>query len=174
MSSKLQAALHTEYQQAFDRCTVRSESLGLAHGIAKRMVDLRSHYDVIETKTSVPWWFAGILHYKEWNFRAPDLFEQKIADVLIAKKYHQANPRTLAAYLWGFDLWNGFQYGSGNQSTWVWGSTNVLTVPARQMGAGGILKHLHAQGLVQGLVQPAAAQAATIQPAIIQPTAPSP
>lgn len=149
MSQILKADIYAEYQQAFDRCAVRSEALGLAQGIAKRMVDLRSHYDAVEKATTVPWWFAGILHYKEWNFREPALFEQQVADVLKAKKYHQATTRTLAAYLWGFDLWNGFQDGVGAKSTWVWGSTNVLAKKTPQMGAAGILKHLQKQGLVK-------------------------
>ena len=149
MSQKLlEADIHTEYLQAFERCTVRSESLGLAQGVAKRIVALRSHYDAIEKATTVPWWFSGILHYKEWNFREPALFEKQVAEILIAKKYPQAKTRTVAAYLWGFDLWNGFQDGSGTQSTWVWGSTNVLAQQTLEMGAAGILKRLQQQGLV--------------------------
>lgn len=148
MSQTLKADIHKEYQQAFDRCSVRSESMGLVQGIAKRIVKLRSHYDAVEKATTVPWWFSGILHYKEWNFREPALFEKQVTDVLIAKKYHQATIRTLAAYLWGFDLWNGFQNGSGNQSTWVWGRTNVLAQKTSEMGAAGILKQLQKQGLV--------------------------
>ncbi len=149
MSRKLKADIHAEYQQAFERCTVLSESLGLVNGVAKRMVDLRSHYEAVEKATTVPWWFAGILHYKEWNFREPALFEKQVAKVLKAKKYDQATTRTVAAYLWGFDLWNGFQDGSGDQSTWVWGSTNVLAKKTSEMGAAGILKHLQAQGIVK-------------------------
>ena len=149
MSQKLKADLYAEYQQAFSRCAVRSESMGLVQGIAKRMVDLRSHYDAIEKATTVPWWFTGILHYKEWNFRAPAVFEQQMAKVLVNKKYHQATTRTLPAYLWGFDLWNGFQDGTGDESLWVWGSTNILPEKTPQMGAAGILKHLQKQGLVK-------------------------
>ncbi|MFG6098908.1 C39 family peptidase [Leptothoe sp. ISB3NOV94-8A] len=160
MSQKLKADLYAEYQQAFDRCTVRSESLGLAQGVTNRLVALRSHYDAVEKSTTVPWWFAGILHYKEWNFREPALFEKKVAEVLIDKKYHQATTRTVAAYLWGFDLWNGFQDGSGNQSTWVWGSTNVLAKKTPEMGAAGILKRLQQQGLVKvNATAPVAAKA---------------
>ncbi|MEM7795407.1 MAG: C39 family peptidase [Cyanobacteria bacterium P01_C01_bin.118] len=140
--------LGTEYKQAFDRCKVRSEAMGLAQGITKRMVDLRSHYDSVEKATTVPWWFAGILHYKEWNFREPALFEKQMAKTLIAKKYHQAQTRTLASYLWGFDLWNGFQNGEGDESLWVWGSTSVLGQQTSQMGAAAILKYLQTQGLV--------------------------
>lgn len=165
MSQQLEADIHSEYQQAFERCTVRSEAMGLVHGIAKRMVDLRSHYDAVEQETTVPWWFSGILHYKEWNFREPDLFEKQIAGILIAKKYHQAKTRTLAAYLWGFDLWNGFQDGTGMTSTWVWGNTNVLADSARHMGAGGILKHLTNQGLVTGSVLTTAVKSAKPAPA---------
>ncbi len=162
MSQTLQT-LQTEYLQAFERCTVRTESMGLVHGIVKRMVDLRSHYEAIEKATTVPWWFVGILHYKEWNFREPDLFEKQMAEALVAKKYHQAKTRTLAAYLWGFDLWNGFQDGSGDDSTWVWGSTNIVDNKPSPMGAAGILKHLSNQGVVQlpAASQPAATPAAT-------------
>ncbi|MGD1854543.1 MAG: C39 family peptidase [Leptolyngbyaceae cyanobacterium] len=141
-------ALGVEYKQAFDRCKVQPDALGLAQGVAKRIVDLRSHYSAIEKATNVPWWFAGILHYKEWNFREPGLFETQMTEALIAKKYHQAQTRTLAAYLWGFDLWNGFRDGEGDESTWVWGSTSVLGKQAQQMGAAAILKHLQSQGLV--------------------------
>ena len=147
MSRKLED-LGAEYKQAFDRCKVRSEAMGLAQGIAKRMVDLRSHYEAVEKATNVPWWFSGILHYKEWNFREPGLFEKQMAKTLIAKNYHQANTRTLAAYLWGFDLWNGFRDGEGDESTWVWGSTSVLGEQTQQMGAAAILKYLQTQGVV--------------------------
>ena len=158
MSQKLKADIHTEYQQAFAQGTVRSESLGLVQGLTKRMVDLRSHYEAVEKATTIPWWFVGILHYKEWNFREPALFEKQVTDVLVAKKYHQATTRTLAAYLWGFDLWNGFQDGVGTQSSWVWGSTNVLAKKTSEMGAAGILKHLQKQGLVKAnTVAPTAA-----------------
>ena len=158
MSQSLKVNIHAEYQQAFERCTVRSESMGLVQGVVKRMVDLRSHYDAVEKATTVPWWFAGILHYKEWNFREPALFEKKVSAVLITKKYNQATVRTLAAYLWGFDLWNGFQDGSGVQSSWVWGSTNISTQKTSEMGAAGILKHLQKQGLVKASAKPAVAK----------------
>lgn len=161
MSRTLKAEIYAEYQQAYSRCKVRSESVGLVKGIANRMVDLRSHYDAVEKATTVPWWFAGILHYKEWNFREPAAFEKQVAKVLLEKKYNRATTRTLAAYLWGFDLWNGFQNGIGDESTWVWGSTNVLPEKTPQMGAAGILKHLQDQGLVKAsTASPKAAKSA--------------
>lgn len=174
MSQKLKADIHAEYQQAFARCAVKSESMGLVQGVAKRMVDLRSHYDAVEKRTTVPWWFAGILHYKEWNFREPALFEKKVTAVLIAKKFNKAGIRTVAAYLWGFDLWNGFQDGTGATSSWVWGSTNVLAKKTSEMGAAGIVKYLEQQGLVKAsaavpkaakAAQPAAAKAPVAKPA---------
>lgn len=160
--SQTLAKLQTEYLQAFERCTVRTESMGLVHGIVKRMVDLKAHYEAIEKATTVPWWFAGILHYKEWNFREPAVFEQQMAEVLVAKKYNKAKTRTLAAYLWGFDLWNGFQDGAGDDSMWVWGSTNIVANKPSSMGAAGILKHLSNQGMIQlpTVSQPVAAKPA--------------
>ena len=168
--------LGTEYKQAFDRCQVSADATGLAQGIAKRMVDLRSHYDAVEKATTVPWWFAGILHYKEWNFREPDLFETQMAKALITKKYHQAATRTLASYLWGFDLWNGFRDGEGDESNWVWGSTNVLGKQSREMGAAAILKHLQTQGLVDvtPLTKKAQTPKASAKPAVKAAKKPAP
>ncbi|MEM9265481.1 MAG: C39 family peptidase [Cyanobacteria bacterium P01_F01_bin.13] len=163
MSRILKADIHAEYKQAYARCAVRSEAQGLAQGIVRRMVELQSHYEAVEKATTVPWWFIGILHYKEWNFREPALFEKQVAKVLIAKKFNKATTRTLAAYLWGFDLWNGFQDGAGDESAWVWGSTNILGEKTQHMGAAGILKHLQSQGLVKmPAIAPTAAAKATV------------
>ena len=113
--------LETVYRSAFDNCALQPEIEPTVRGIVGRMVQLRPHYESAEKVTGVPWWFIGILHYSEWNFREPEQFERQVVDILIAKKYHQAKTRTLGAFLWGFDLWNGFQEGAGKESTWVWG-----------------------------------------------------
>ncbi|MEM6252433.1 MAG: D-Ala-D-Ala carboxypeptidase family metallohydrolase [Cyanobacteria bacterium P01_D01_bin.156] len=140
--------LETEYKAAFDSCALQSNVEPTVRGIVGRMVQLRSHYETVEKATGMPWWFIGILHYSEWNFREPGQFEQEITNVLIAKKYHQAKTRTLGAMLWGFDLWNGFRGGAGKQSTWVWGGTTVLKEPTSRVGAAAIVRYLQQQQLI--------------------------
>lgn len=140
--------LETVYRSAFDNCALQPEIEPTVRGIVGRMVQLRPHYESAEKITGVPWWFIGILHYSEWNFREPEQFERQVVDILIAKKYHQAKTRTLGAFLWGFDLWNGFQEGAGKESTWVWGGTNVLKQKTSRIGAAAILRYLQLQELI--------------------------
>lgn len=140
--------LESEYSSAFEDCTLRSETEPTVQGIVDRMVQLRSHYETVEKTTGVPWWFVGILHYSEWNFREPAQFERQVINVLISKKYHQAKTRTLGAFLWGFDLWNGFRNGAGKESTWVWGGTSVLAEPNSRIGAAAIVRYLQMQELI--------------------------
>lgn len=141
--------LETEYGSVFENCALRAEIEPTVRGIVGRMMQLRSHYEAVERATGVPWWFAGILHYSEWNFREPAQFERQAIDVLIAKKYHQAKTRTLGAFLWGFDLWNGFRGGAGKESTWVWGGTNVLPEKTSRIGAAAIVRYLVQQEFIE-------------------------
>ena len=140
--------LETEYSSTFEGCSLQSETEPTVRGIVGRMVQLRSHYESVEKATGVPWWFVGILHYSEWNFREPAQFERQVIDVLIAKKYHQAKTRTLGAFLWGFDLWNGFRGGAGKESTWVWGGTSVLGENTPRIGAAAVVRYLLQQQLI--------------------------
>ncbi|MEM9483011.1 MAG: D-Ala-D-Ala carboxypeptidase family metallohydrolase [Cyanobacteria bacterium P01_F01_bin.116] len=140
--------LETEYRSAFDSCALQPDTEPTVRGLVGRMLQLRSHYEAVEKTTGVPWWFVGILHYSEWNFREPAQFERQVTDVLIAKKFHQARTRTLGSFLWGFDLWNGFQGGAGKESTWVWGGTNVLQQQTSRIGAAAIVRYLQAQKLI--------------------------
>lgn len=140
--------LETEYKSAFERCELLPEVKPTVRGIVGRMVQLRSHYEAVEKATSIPWWFVGILHYSEWNFREPAQFERQAIDALIAKKFHQAKTRTLGALLWGFDLWHGFRSGTGNESIWVWGGTNIATKKTSRIGAAAIMRYLQTQELI--------------------------
>lgn len=140
--------LETEYRAAFDGCALQPDVEPTVRGLVGRMLQLRSHYEAVEKATGVPWWFVGILHYSEWNFREPAQFERQVTDVLIAKKFHQARTRTLGAFLWGFDLWNGFRGGSGKASTWVWGGTSVIKQQTSRIGAAAIVRYLQAQKLI--------------------------
>ena len=140
--------LETEYRSAFEECALQPGTEPTVRGIVGRMVQLRSHYESVEKASGVPWWFIGILHYSEWNFREPAQFERQVTDALIAKKYHQAKTRTLGAFLWGFDLWNGFRGGAGKDSSCVWGVTSVLAKKTSRVGAAAIMRYLQSQELI--------------------------
>ncbi|NJL87528.1 MAG: peptidase M15 [Leptolyngbyaceae cyanobacterium SM1_1_3] len=140
--------LQPEYEKAFAACRLRSEAEPEVKRIGDRLVELRSHYEVVEQKTGIPWWFAGLIHFHDWNLREPALFEQKAVEVLMAKRYHKARNRTLGAYLWGLDLWNGFRDGAGGSSAWIWAGTSALEKDASQVGAAALLVYLQGRGVV--------------------------
>ncbi len=140
--------LEPEYKSAFEGCELLPDAEPTVRGIVGRMVQLRSHYEAVEKATSVPWWFVGILHYSEWNFREPAQFERQVIDALIAKKFHQAKTRTLGALLWGVDLWHGFRDGAGQASTWVWGGTNIAKPKTPRIGAAAIMRYMQSQQLI--------------------------
>ncbi len=140
--------LQPAYEKAFLNCRLRQDIQPELQQITERLLELKPHYEAVEQATGVPWWFAGILHYREWNFREPDLFVRQVTNVLLAKQYHQAKTRTLGAYLWGFDLWDGFRHGMGDESEWVWSGTNVLEKPSTQIGAAAIIYYLQSKEIV--------------------------
>ncbi|MEO1404359.1 MAG: D-Ala-D-Ala carboxypeptidase family metallohydrolase [Cyanobacteria bacterium J06635_1] len=136
------------YEAAFAKCSLQAATENTVQAVADRMVQLRNHYETVERVTGIPWWFAGVLHYKEWGQKEPELFTKRVTEVLLAKNYHNAKTRTLAAYLWGFDLWNGFKSGVGAQSEWVWAGTTVFKQPSDQIGAAALIRHLGDEGKI--------------------------
>ncbi|MFP4299306.1 MAG: D-Ala-D-Ala carboxypeptidase family metallohydrolase [Spirulinaceae cyanobacterium] len=140
--------LQPEYEKAFLTCSLRQDVEAQIQEITEKMQSLRQYYETVEQATGIPWWFAGVLHYREWNFREPDLFVRKVTDILLAKQYHQAKTRTLGSYLWGLDLWNGFRSGIGDESEWIWAGTNVLERSSQQIGAAAIIHHLQSKKII--------------------------
>jgi Peptidase M15 len=140
--------LRPEYEQTFLKCQLRQDISTNLEEVAKQMQTFRSHYESVEHATGIPWWFAGILHYREWNFREPDLFVRKVTDVLLEKGFHTAKTRTLGSYLWAFDLWNGFRDGAGDGSTWVWAGTNILEESTAEIGAAAMIFYLQSKNII--------------------------
>ena len=151
--------LEAEYKTAFDSCALQANVEPTVRGIVGRMVDLRSHYETVEKATRgtlvVCWNFCTTV---SGIFREPDQFERQVTNILISKKYHQAKTRTMGAFLWGFDLWNGFRSGAGKQSTWVWGGTTVLEKTTPRIGAAAVVRYLQQQQLIDVGSQKAAAE----------------
>jgi len=146
-----------EYEKAYLTCHLHKASEQEAERVAEKLRDLRQIYEEVEDVAGVPWWFAGILHYLEWSFRDPERFRQEAEKLLISKKFNEAKTRTIGSYLWGFDLWNGFRDGAGDESEWVWGGTSIIIgaretegsdSPSSKLGAGAIVKYLKATGAI--------------------------
>lgn len=137
-----------DYEKAFLTCNLQKGKEAEIQQITEKMKALRQHYETVEQATGIPWWFAAVIHYSEWNFRKPNLFVKKVTEVLLAKEFHKARTRTLGAYLWGFDLWDGFRHGAGEESEWVWAGTTVLKTPSNRIGAAAIVYYLQSQKII--------------------------
>lgn len=137
-----------KYEAAFAKCSLQSATESAIQAVAERMVSHRNYYEAVERVTGIPWWFSGILHYKEWNQKEAELFTKRVTEILLAKNYHQAKTRTLEAYLWGLDLWNGFKDGVGAESEWVWAGTTVYKRPSEKIGAAALVRHLADEGVI--------------------------
>jgi lysozyme family protein len=142
------------YEELFASCKIRSRWLSQIQAIAEKIVSVRRQYDAIETQTTVPWWFIGIIHYREANFQEAHLhngdpltsrtvhfpegrpvappangliytFVESAIDALCAIKYDKAKDRSIAAWLWRFEMWDGFGYAMrGLNSEYLWNGTN--------------------------------------------------
>lgn len=169
-----------EYEQAFAQCSVQESVKSVVTVVVDRMIQLRNYYETVEKVTGVPWWFSGILHYKEWDQQEPERFARQVAEVLLSKNYQNAKTRTLEAYLWGFDLWNGFKDGVGTASSWLWSGTTVFDAETAVIGAAALVRHLSDEGLIDMLGAQAGPQlvvgahtifkAKLMQSAVLSPT----
>ncbi|HEY9632459.1 MAG TPA: C39 family peptidase [Coleofasciculaceae cyanobacterium] len=149
--------LKPRYEELFASCKIRGSWLPQIQAIAETIENLRSHYDAIEAQTTVPWWFIGILHYRATNFQEAHLhnsdpltvrtvrfpegrpiappangfsytFTESAVDALCMVKYDKAKDRSIAAWLWRFEMWDGFgSFGyarRGINSEYLWNGTN--------------------------------------------------
>ncbi|HEY9666182.1 MAG TPA: hypothetical protein V6C91_05220 [Coleofasciculaceae cyanobacterium] len=189
--------LKPHYEQLFSSCQIRSSWLDRIASAADTIVRLRSqYYDAIEAHTTIPWWFTGILHYREASFRDAHLhngdpltgrtyreppnrpaappangrvytFVESAVDALRWKTFDTAQDRSIAAWLWRFELWNGFGYAMrGINSEYLWNGTNHFgsgihrgkfvadgsfdpNAPSEQVGAAALLWYFYYKGTIQ-------------------------
>ncbi len=61
-----------EYQDGYERnwanLQIRPERVKDAHRQANLLLNGKSTYQQVESKTGVPWWFVGLCHYRESNY----------------------------------------------------------------------------------------------------------
>ena len=165
------------------------------------MVSLRpQYYDAIAAQTTVPWWFTGILHYRESSFAEAHLhngdpltgrtyhepagrplsapangvrytFIESAVDALRLKTFDAAQDQSIAAWLWRFELWNGFGYAMrGINSEYLWNGTNQFgsgnnrgkfvadgtfdpNAQSEQVGAAALLWYLYYKGMLDSGLQ---------------------
>lgn len=128
------------YQQLFDTCQLRASWKPRIENAIAAILSHRSQYASVESITSVPWWFVGVLHYREstCNFNthlhngdplsrrtvheppgrpltAPRngntyTWEESAVDALTWKTFDKVKDASIAAWLWRLEIWNGFGY----------------------------------------------------------------
>jgi lysozyme family protein len=156
------SVLKPRYQELFTSCQIRSSWLERIASVAEYIVNKRSQYAPIEAQTTTPWWFIGILHYREANFQDAHLhngdpltnrtirfpegrplaspangiaytFFESAVDALCMMKYDKAKDRSAGAWLWRFEMWDGFDYAKrGINSEYLWNGTNHFGSGANQ------------------------------------------
>ncbi|HAX87998.1 MAG TPA: hypothetical protein DCY91_17455 [Cyanobacteria bacterium UBA11370] len=187
--------LKPHYEQLFATCQLRKSWLDRIGAVAETIVTRRSLYDQVERQTNVPWWFIGILHYREANFGEAHLhngdplnartvhdppgrpqafpangqyytFVESAVDAIRWKMLDRIPDRSLSAWLWSFEYWDGFGYAMhGINSEYLWNGTNHFgsgnnrgkclpnglcdpNATSDQVGCGAILWYIYHKGML--------------------------
>lgn len=137
----------------WEKCKVFSDKGPAFDGIAKRITANKAVYVDIEKATGVPWWFVGMVHYRESNLdmstniangqsfskkttivpkgRGPfKTFKEAAVDALVnCAPYASKNKDWSAAgALTKFEEYNGLGYANkGIASPYVWSGTDQYT-----------------------------------------------
>ena len=152
MSKSLRLSdLKPEYQQLWTSATIRDSWQDRANEVAKAVQANQARYEVIQAKIGVPWWFVGGLHNMECGLdfsqclhngepfnqvttlepsgRGPfDSWEDAAIDALTLKDFHHTKDRSIAAWLWRAELFNGFGYRMKDCLTpYLWSGTQHYT-----------------------------------------------
>jgi len=140
------------YDDKFKRMVINADRLPDASAVAKRILSGRARYQTASTMTGVPWWFIGILHYRESNCdfetylgNGQSLHEQTTTvpkgrgpfrtfedGCLDAMRYEHLDKITdwhVGAALFQMEEFNGEGYRNhGLPSPYVWGGSNQYSV----------------------------------------------
>jgi lysozyme family protein len=189
------------YKQLWESCKIRAkwsdrveEAYARISATQEREICLQ-----IERTTTVPWWFVGILWYRESNLsherhlhngdpltgktiqmpknrplHSPQngkryTFLESAIDALRWKGYDLAKDRSIEAWLWRLELWNGFGYAlHGMNSEYLWNGSNHFGDPPHrgkfvaddefdpnaesdQVGAATLMYWMHVRGEIPDL-----------------------
>ena len=145
--------LGREYQDCYDRCTMRPESAGNVAYYVKRLRQGKPSYQLVEQQCNVPWKFVGIVHGMECGFnfaghlhngdplkartvqvpkgrpvtgQPPFTWLDSALDAMRLKKLDQVTDWSVPRILYLLEGYNGFGYRRrGLPSPYLWSFSNI-------------------------------------------------
>jgi lysozyme family protein len=143
----------TDYEKDFNNITEVSKQ---ADTVAKQIKNNKARYDAVASKTGVPWYVVGIIHYRESSFNfqrhlhngdslaaptvnvpagRPDAnrknftFEESASDALTLNGFNRKNFTTIPTTLKALEEYNGLGYTKYDsiKSPYVWSGTNLYS-----------------------------------------------
>jgi len=148
----LNQPLISEYKQLFNSCIIRPEKFSVLDNTIKLILAGRPHYEAVQAKINVPWYFTGIIHCLEGslNFQThlhngdslngktrnvpkdrpkvgkpPFAWEDSAIDALQLKSLHLWKDWSISGMLFQFERYNGFGYRPhGINSPYLWSFSN--------------------------------------------------
>lgn len=158
-------ALFDEYKEGYERnwerLEIRSNRAGVVKKEAKRILDGKTIYTQIESRTGVPWWFVGLCHYRESSlnfgtylgngqplgqrttivpkgrgpFTGPNAFVDGALDALRLEGFVGAGDWGIARTLFRLEGFNGYGYhGKGVNSPYLYGGSTLYGPPEARGG----------------------------------------
>jgi lysozyme family protein len=154
-TSTVFADLEQEYQDSFDRCTLRPEFAGDLAFCLKMLKRGQPSYELVETSNGVPWRFVGIIHCMECGFNftghlhngdpltkrtvqvpkgrpiagaEPFTWLQSALDALALRKLDKITDWSVPHMLYQLEGYNGFGYRrQGLVSPYLWSFSSLYT-----------------------------------------------
>jgi lysozyme family protein len=136
------------YGNLYAKMAINPSRSAAVTAVAKKILAAKARYDEVEKLTCVPWWFVGLLHYRESNCdfatylgngqslkrkttivpkgRGPFAsFTDGAVDALRYQGYIGITDWSIEHALYLMEAFNGFGYvGKGVNSPYVWGGTS--------------------------------------------------
>ncbi|PBB69765.1 peptidoglycan-binding protein [Mesorhizobium sp. WSM4312] len=149
------------YERNWERLEIRSNRASVVKKEAKRILDGKTIYAQIESRTGVPWWFVGLCHYRESSlnfgtylgngqplgqrttivpkgrgpFTGPNAFVDGALDALRLEGFVGASDWGIARTLFRLEGFNGFGYhGKGVNSPYLYGGSTLYGPPEARAG----------------------------------------
>ncbi|TRC81838.1 peptidoglycan-binding protein [Mesorhizobium sp. WSM4307] len=149
------------YERNWERLEIRSNRASVVKKEAKRILDGKTIYTQIESRTGVPWWFVGVCHYRESSlnfgtylgngqplgqrttivpkgrgpFTGPNAFVDGALDALRLEGFVGASDWGIARTLFRLEGFNGFGYhGKGVNSPYLYGGSTLYGPPEARAG----------------------------------------
>lgn len=141
----------SEYEDLWQRMTIRPERLGTVSSIARNAIAAKTRYQSVEKKNGVPWFVIASLHYRESNAnfsrylgngepfnrmtrsvpqgRGPfSSWDEGAIDALKINLLDTVTEWTMARTCFQLEKFNGFDYrNQGIHSPYLWSYTNHYT-----------------------------------------------